>query len=169
MINKYRTFSAIGISLAAILLASCSPSAPVATPATPQEIQQQIQTSEAPLTLVHVWATWCDPCRDEFPELVKIMQNFQSLEVVLISADAPDKTEEVETFLTEYQSPVGSLITTELNQKFIETLSPKWGGALPATFFFRDGKIVSEWEGKRTYDEYVETIETLMNNQGDPK
>src|SRR4029434_2088616 len=43
---------------------------------------------ERPL-LVNFWATWCDPCRDEFPDLVKIDQEYrpQSLDFVTISLD----------------------------------------------------------------------------------
>jgi thiol-disulfide isomerase/thioredoxin len=149
--------------VAALLLSACQPPQPSAQPATPSEIGQRIAMSKAPLTLVHVWATWCDPCRAEFPELVEIMNHYPKLEVVLISADAPADKDAVEAFLLEYNSPEGSLITTELTQAFIESLSPKWGGALPASFFFQDGKIVREWEGKRTYEEYEETIETQLN------
>src|SRR5215510_5643844 len=39
--------------------------------------------------LVNFWATWCDPCRDEFPDLVKIDSEFRpkSLEFVTVSLD----------------------------------------------------------------------------------
>jgi thiol-disulfide isomerase/thioredoxin len=37
--------------------------------------------------LVNFWATFCDPCRDEFPDLVKIDKEYrpQSLEFVTVS------------------------------------------------------------------------------------
>jgi thiol-disulfide isomerase/thioredoxin len=43
---------------------------------------------ERPL-LINFWATWCDPCRDEFPDLVKIDSEYrpQSLEFVTVSLD----------------------------------------------------------------------------------
>jgi thiol-disulfide isomerase/thioredoxin len=148
--------------LATFTLSGCKPAPPTAKPASPEQIEIAIDSSEAPLTLVHVWATWCDPCREEFPELVKVMHEFPSMGVVLISADSPKEIENVQTFLVDHNSPADSLITTELNQKFIETLSPNWGGALPATFFFRNGKCVSEWEGKKTFEHYKETIENLL-------
>lgn len=163
MMIRYNTYLRAGLISASVLLLACKPPVPLATPTAPQEIKQKIVTSTAPLTLVHIWATWCDPCREEFPQLVKVIREFQSLEVILISADAPGEIDAVETFLAEHHSPVDSLITTELNQKFIETLSPDWGGALPSTFFYREGKLVSEWEGKRTFEDYAETIETLLN------
>ena len=83
---------------------------------------------------------------------------------VRVSADDPDDMEAVEEFLQEQQSPVGSLITTELNQDFIQLFSPDWAGALPASFFFdRDGNLVAQWQGKRSYDEYLNTIVRLLN------
>jgi len=159
MMNKYSIFS---VALAALLLAACKPLQPTATAATPAEIAETLKSADQ-LTLVHVWATWCGPCRDEFPELVEVLRHFPNLDVLLLSADDPAETESVEDFLLEYGSPVGSLVSTELNAEFIEAVSPNWGGSLPATFFYRNGKIVREWEGKRTYEEYVETIDTLLN------
>jgi len=141
--------------------------APKALPATPDAIRAEIESSEAPLTLVHAWATWCAPCREEFPELLKTYAEYrdQGLKLILVSADEPDDLASVEVFLTEQGSPIGSLVATELSQKFIETLSPKWAGSLPASFFYADGKRVAEWEGKRTFEEYKEVIETHLTNK----
>src|ERR1044071_7944334 len=46
------------------------------------------QQRERPL-LVNFWATFCDPCRDEFPELVKIDNDYRtrSLDFVTVSLD----------------------------------------------------------------------------------
>lgn len=166
MMNKYSIFPRLGILLTALLLMSCDPLTPIATIATPAEIKETLKASQGKLTLVHVWATWCDPCRDEFPELVQIMNEFSEVDYLLVSADDPEEPELVEAFLQEYNSPADSLISTALNTEFIEALSPDWDGALPATFFYQDGKIVREWEGKRTHGVYAETIETLLKTKG---
>src|ERR1044072_4206605 len=46
------------------------------------------QQRQRPL-LVNFWATFCDPCRDEFPDLVKIDKQYRpnSLEFVTVSLD----------------------------------------------------------------------------------
>lgn len=171
MMIRLNALPILGISLAAVLT-SCKPAAPEATspsppeakPASPAEIAQQIQSLEK-LTMVHVWATWCDPCREEFPELVHVMEIFPDLDVILISGDDPAELDVVNAFLQEYKSPVGSLVSTELNKEFIEALSPTWAGSLPATFFYLDGKLVQEWEGKRTCEEYKEAIDVLLKNE----
>src|SRR5215216_5103932 len=50
------------------------------------------QQRERPL-LVNFWATFCDPCRDEFPDLVKIDKDYRphSLEFVTVSLDDIDQ------------------------------------------------------------------------------
>ena len=41
--------------------------------------------------LLNVWATWCEPCRDEMPSIEKLHREFgpQGLAVVAISVDDP--------------------------------------------------------------------------------
>jgi peroxiredoxin len=46
----------------------------------------------APVTLVNVWATWCESCREEMQELDSLYHDFrpQGLRVVAISVDEGD-------------------------------------------------------------------------------
>ena len=139
------------MAISAGLLGGCS-RAPTAVPATPEEIKSRIEASAAPVLLIHAWATWCQPCREEFPELMQVLKRYrrEDIAVLLVSADDPDDPTPVETFLAEHQSPVDSLVSTTLDQNFIETLSPNWSGALPATFLFgANGNLIAEWEGKK--------------------
>jgi thiol-disulfide isomerase/thioredoxin len=164
MTRKHVFIAFVSILLTAVLQGGCS-RAPSAVAATPEEIQAQIAAVEAPLVLVHAWATWCEPCREEFPDLMQAVRRYrgEGLAVLLVSADDPADQDLVEAFLAQHESPVDSLISTELNQRFIESLSPNWSGALPATFIFSDaGECVSEWEGKRSLAHYQDTIETLL-------
>jgi thiol-disulfide isomerase/thioredoxin len=153
-----------------LLLVACKPALPSVTTASCIQIRQQINKDQAPLTLVHIWATWCGPCREEFPELVKIQQNFsrKGLHLILVSVDDPADSKKVEIFLVENRSPLGSLVSSRLDQTFIETFSTNWTGALPASFFYANGKLQAEWEGKRNYEQYAETIKSLLKNKESP-
>jgi thiol-disulfide isomerase/thioredoxin len=55
--------------------------------------------------LVNFWATWCPPCRDEMPSLMRLAQSFdpQSFEVVTVSVD--EGWEPVEKFLASPKTP----------------------------------------------------------------
>ena len=46
----------------------------------------RIATGEA-LTLLHVWATWCGPCQQEFPEIETLQREFgpRGLRIVAVS------------------------------------------------------------------------------------
>jgi thiol-disulfide isomerase/thioredoxin len=45
--------------------------------------------------LINYWATWCAPCREEIPALIRIQSRYSSknLQIVGIALDTPDKVE----------------------------------------------------------------------------
>jgi cytochrome c biogenesis protein CcmG/thiol:disulfide interchange protein DsbE len=45
-----------------------------------------------PVTLLHVWATWCGPCQEEFSEIEAIQREFgpRGLRIVAVSVDEGD-------------------------------------------------------------------------------
>lgn len=121
------------------------------------------QSPASKLLMVHVWATWCPPCVEEFPVMMRVARSYRkNVELLLISADDPQTPEVVTAFLLKHNGPQDSLIAASLNQDFIETLSPEWPGALPATFFYRAGKLVAAHTGAMNAQQYKELIEPLL-------
>src|SRR5216683_3236701 len=102
--------------------------------------------SQRPL-LVNFWATWCDPCRDEFPDLVKIDEQYRSkgLDFIAISLDdIADIKTQVPKFLQEMHASMPVyLLNVPDPEPAINLVDPQWGGALPATFLYNaQGQIV---------------------------
>src|SRR5215813_14490558 len=90
--------------------------------------------------LVNFWATWCDPCRDEFPDLVKIDKEYRpkGLDFIAISLDdLKDINTEVPKFLRAMnaQMPV-YLLNVPDPEVPITAVDAQWSGALPATFLY---------------------------------
>lgn len=132
----------------------------------PDEIRARIAAGDTPLTMVHLWATWCGPCVDEFPELVEMRERLSlaGVRVLLVSVDSVDNVEEVDGFLKRNQSPWSSLISAGMGEDLMDIFSPDWSGAIPATFFFgRDGHLLKWWSGAKSADEYEAALAELAD------
>src|SRR3989442_117100 len=102
--------------------------------------------------LVNFWATWCDGCREEFPDLVKIDNDYRAkgLNFLSITLDeVADKPRAVD-FLKEMKATMPVvLLNVNDPQPAIHAVDEKWDGALPATFLYdREGKIAFKYFGK---------------------
>lgn len=118
------------------------------------------------LLFVNVWATWCAPCVEEFPDLVKLAQyyNGANVEVVAISADFPDEIDsKIVPFLKKQRVPFTTYVAQFENQdSFINTLNISWNGALPATFIYdAEGKQRFFIIGKSNFDRFKNEIEKV--------
>ena len=103
--------------------------------------------------LVNFWATWCEPCRDEFPDLVEIDSEYRArgLDFITVSLDdiAEIKTE-VPKFLQQMRATMPAyLLNVSDPEPSIKAVDPGWGGALPATVLYdKNGQIVFKHFGR---------------------
>ena len=127
------------------------------------------EKSSRPL-LVNFWATWCDPCREEFPDLVKIDEEYRAkgLEFVAISLDdPPDIKTKVPEFLREMHAKMSVyLLNVPDPELAINAVDPEWSGALPATFLYdAQGKLVLKYFGRIKTPELRAAIETQVGRR----
>ena len=103
------------------------------------------------LRLINLWATWCVPCVQEFPELVTLnrMYRDRGFELVSISTDDSAARGKALRFLEKQESSSPNYIFTgDDKYKLIEAIDPKWQGALPYSLLVEPGgKIVYAHEG----------------------
>src|ERR687890_515690 len=104
--------------------------------------------------LVNFWATWCGPCREEFPDLVKLRGQYDpdTLDFVLVSLDDPsDIGKAVPEFLAEARATAfpSYLLNADDSDAAINLVDPTWSGELPATFLYdRSGALVFKHKGR---------------------
>jgi len=98
------------------------------------------------LRLINIWATWCGPCKTEFPELVIIDRMYcgRDFEFITISADKQDRKNDALKFLQSQQASNRNYIFSEDDvYRLIDAVGNGWRGALPFTLLAEPGgKIV---------------------------
>ena len=97
--------------------------------------------------LVNFWATWCDPCREEFPDLVKLDAEYRGkIDFITISLDElKEINRDVPKFLLEMKAEMPAfLLKAEDDDAAIAAVSKNFTGALPFTILF-------DSSGKETY------------------
>jgi thiol-disulfide isomerase/thioredoxin len=89
--------------------------------------------------LVNFWATWCVPCVEEFPELVKIDADYKGkIDLITISLDdLAEINRDVPKFLAQMKASMPAyLLKTQNEEAAIQSVSKDWQGALPFTILF---------------------------------
>lgn len=138
-------------------------------PITAEQLRTVVGKATNQVVLVHFWATWCRPCRESFPALVRLAKAYPPslLRIILVSADAEQDMPAVVKYLAQQGVQEPSYLALRLNDDFIKSVSAEWSGALPASFFFVPGQgLVKWWEGAHAYEQYADTVERLVQKKG---
>ena len=131
-----------------------------------------VKAPGAAAVLVNVWATWCEPCREEMPDLVRFYREHraQGLRMVLVSADDEDQRAQVARVLAGLRFDGAAFIKRGDDMAFIDALDPSWKGSLPATFLFDGrGRSSQSWHGPVTYDDCAPACRVCCKSKKPPK
>lgn len=132
--------------------------------------EKLIRERNGKVLLLNLWATWCVPCREEFPDLVRLSEGYKNLnlEIVGISIDfGEDLKTKVIPFLKKLKANFVNYISAFRNdEELINLINEKWNGALPATVIYNTkGEQVIFWEGKKSFNEFETKIREVIKNQ----
>jgi thiol-disulfide isomerase/thioredoxin len=135
-------------------------------PASAAELIAAAQAPGAKVTVMNIWATWCAPCREEFPDILKLEQTYRDrgMRLILVSADFDDQLGDVRRFLAQHEVRMPTYLKTGKDMEFIDGLNPKWSGALPATLVYdTQGKQVRFWEGRADYAKFEAAVLEVLD------
>ena len=92
------------------------------------------------ILFLNIWATWCQPCVEEFPDIVKLSRRYQGEKVdfAAVSVDYPDELEsKVRPFVAAHSVPFNVYVANvKKDEDLINEVNPSWSGAVPATLIF---------------------------------
>jgi thiol-disulfide isomerase/thioredoxin len=165
----------IGIFLVSLLAAAAALAAPqapkAAVPRDPalidaQAYQKLLEQYRGKPLVVNFWATWCEPCRDEYPLLNELAKQYapQGLKVVGVSMDDDGDLILMRRFLARYKPVFPNYRKTAGNEAaFRQAVLPEWTGLLPISIFYgKDGRQAGHFLGERTRDKYEAAIHALL-------
>lgn len=120
--------------------------------------------------VLNVWATWCLPCVEEFPALVRLDSAFRrrNVDVVTVSIDFEDEIDgKVRPFLRRMKATMPAYVNAyPTPSDLINAIHQEWSGAIPATFFYdARGSMVAHVVGERSFEQFrVLTEQTLSGS-----
>lgn len=115
--------------------------------------------------IVNFWATWCEPCVEEIPILIRVQQKFKGVEVIGVSMDEPENEAAVKSFIVAHKIPYRIVLRQGQDfEKMVNSIDPSWIGALPATFIFKNGKRVYSKVGLLNEEELLRVLRPLLES-----
>lgn len=131
------------------------------------KLRQVIHSRHGKSLFVNVWATWCEPCVEEFPDIVKLSNELhdKNIEFVGVSGDDfDDEASKVIPFIEKQKAYFKFYIAKlEGEDTFINAFNERWGGGIPATFVYDSrGKLKAMLVGKQSYQNLKAAIAKVL-------
>lgn len=119
------------------------------------------------LTMINFWATWCEPCKDELPDLEKLHQDLSAkkCQIIGICEDAGEGSD-ITAAAKEILAKAGVTYTNLVATNEMLQMMPHM--ALPTSFFVDSkGHIVTEPVIGASFSQYNERIEEALKALGE--
>jgi thiol-disulfide isomerase/thioredoxin len=118
--------------------------------------------------LLNVWASWCGPCKDEFPMLVRLEQQYAALGVpiLFVSVDSPESREKAVLFARSQGLRSTVYFADGALSELKRAIHPGWAGMLPASFLFdHTGNLRYFWGGPAYENELSPIVSALARGE----
>jgi thiol-disulfide isomerase/thioredoxin len=124
------------------------------------------------VVLMDIWAAWCEPCRAETPDLVKIAKQLgpKGLDYVTVTIDGAGELSYAEKYLHRNAVPFPAYYRKTSNEDaWVHNVHPQWTGTLPALFLYdRSGKLSRAFIGSATPEVLETAIRELLGVKSKP-
>lgn len=125
------------------------------------------------VVILNIWATWCGPCRQEMPELVKMSNEYKARGLVVLGIATTYNEQNDQAHVKEYikaQNVPYKIIWDDgtLSAPLVQAVQGR--SVIPQSFVLsRDGRIVKHFQGFNAYSTpqlMRQAIEDALNDKG---
>ena len=111
------------------------------------------------IILLNFWATWCEPCKYEIPDLISLQEQYAD-DLVVLGFSVDDTPEQLKAYAAEYKVNYPMLVGSG-HENIQDAYGPMWG--IPVTIVIaRDGTIARKQSGIRTREQFEREIKALL-------
>ena len=154
-----------GVKKRGILAQKAASNLPKVTQIDIDGLKKLIKPNGKPL-MINFWATWCDPCREEFPDLVKLDTTYKGkLDIVTISLDdLAEINRDVPKFLVAMKAAMPAYLLKTIDEDAaMKIVTPDWAGNLPMTIIYaKNGDVAYLRKGKIHLDAVTAEIDKVL-------
>lgn len=130
------------------------------------ELVDHLIEEDNEITVLNFWATWCGPCRIEFPDLIAYddAMEDENVEVRFVSVDDAEMMPQVFEFLNEQELDERSYVAPDKMMLAAE-FGPNYGVSLPTTLILDSGGIVrAAWTEGMIEPDVLDSLVTGVRN-----
>ncbi len=114
------------------------------------------------IVVLNFWASWCAPCLEEFPSLIKAINRLNG-EAILLALSQDSEIEDIQSFIKAYpglQNSPNIIVLTDFDHSIAQKFK---ADRLPESYIFgKDGKLKKKIVG--TIDWSTEDAEKYLDN-----
>ena len=129
-----------------------------------KQFESSLHKSNDTLYLVNFWASWCGPCREEFPALQQAANKYsrKKFRLVMVSLDFPSQLEtKLSPFLKANAVNARLVLLDDPHQnEWIDKVDPNWSGEIPFSILYKNSEHESYSYSFTTYE-----LDSIINRK----
>jgi thiol-disulfide isomerase/thioredoxin len=121
----------------------------------------KLKDIKAPIVVLNFWATWCQPCLEEFPSIVALKEKYNDSKVIVVGINQDDENQvkSIKKAVKKYKLNFPNIadVNGTILEKFLIS-------AIPVSIIYHKGKVIEVSNGAKDFssEETFEKFDSLL-------